>query len=100
MYVLPACCASIIIFFVKLLTVTVEIMFEARLASTLVLKKIVDALKEIINQSTLDCSDDGIQVYVYKRNQIPKLSNYQYSYPTVAVNGQFTCLAGGDATAA
>lgn len=65
MYVLPACCASIIIFFVKLLTVTVEIMFEARLASTLVLKKIVDALKEIINQSTLDCSDDGIQVYVY-----------------------------------
>lgn len=37
-------------------------MFEARLSSTTLLKKIVDALKEIINQSTLDCSDSGIQV--------------------------------------
>ncbi|KAH8404880.1 hypothetical protein KR222_008705 [Zaprionus bogoriensis] len=37
-------------------------MFEARLGSTALLKKIVDALKDMLNQSTLDCSDGGIEV--------------------------------------
>ncbi|EDW75974.1 uncharacterized protein Dwil_GK15224 [Drosophila willistoni] len=37
-------------------------MFEARLGNTLLLKRIVDALREILSQSTLDCSDTGIQL--------------------------------------
>ncbi|XP_017847004.2 proliferating cell nuclear antigen [Drosophila busckii] len=37
-------------------------MFEARLGSTLLLKKIVDALRDMLNQTTLDCSDSGIQL--------------------------------------
>jgi len=37
-------------------------MLEARLSPTLLLKKIIEALKEIIAQGTLDCSDSGLQV--------------------------------------
>lgn len=37
-------------------------MLEARLSQTLLLKKIVDALKEIIAQGTLDCSENGLEV--------------------------------------
>ncbi|KAH8353260.1 hypothetical protein KR084_009885 [Drosophila pseudotakahashii] len=37
-------------------------MLEARLGQTLLLKKIIDALKEIIAQGTLDCSDSGLQL--------------------------------------
>ncbi|KAH8329007.1 hypothetical protein KR074_001439 [Drosophila pseudoananassae] len=37
-------------------------MLEARLGQTLLLKKIVEALKEIISQGTLDCSDSGVQL--------------------------------------
>ncbi|KAH8305516.1 hypothetical protein KR018_002330 [Drosophila ironensis] len=37
-------------------------MLEARLGQTLLLKKIVEALKEIISQATLDCSDSGWQL--------------------------------------
>ncbi|KAH8262631.1 proliferating cell nuclear antigen 2 [Drosophila bipectinata] len=37
-------------------------MLEARLGQTLLLKKIVEALKEIISQGTLDCSDSGLQL--------------------------------------
>ncbi|XP_020799442.1 proliferating cell nuclear antigen [Drosophila serrata] len=37
-------------------------MLEARLGETLLLKKIVEALKEIISQGTLDCSDTGFQL--------------------------------------
>ncbi|XP_033173657.1 proliferating cell nuclear antigen isoform X1 [Drosophila mauritiana] len=37
-------------------------MLEARLSQTLLLKKVVDALKEIIAQGTLDCSDNGLEL--------------------------------------
>lgn len=37
-------------------------MFEARLASSSVLKKVLDAIKELLNEATFDCSDSGIQV--------------------------------------
>ncbi|XP_030377026.1 proliferating cell nuclear antigen [Scaptodrosophila lebanonensis] len=37
-------------------------MFEARLGKTALLKKIVEALKDILKASTLDCSDSGIQL--------------------------------------
>ncbi|XP_017856929.1 PREDICTED: proliferating cell nuclear antigen [Drosophila arizonae] len=45
-------------------------MFEARLSSTLTLKKIVDALRDILNQSTLDCSDMGIQLQAMDNSHV------------------------------
>lgn len=37
-------------------------MFEARLTSSSVLKKVLDAIKDLLNEATFDCSDSGIQV--------------------------------------
>lgn len=37
-------------------------MFEARLTSSAVLKKVLDAIKDLLNEATFDCSDSGIQV--------------------------------------
>lgn len=38
-------------------------MFEARLTSSAVLKKVLDAIKDLLNEATFDCSDSGIQVH-------------------------------------
>lgn len=37
-------------------------MFEARLIHSSVLKKVLDAIKDLLNEATFDCSDSGIQV--------------------------------------
>lgn len=37
-------------------------MFEARLTTSSVLKKVLDAIKDLLNEATFDCSDSGIQV--------------------------------------
>jgi glutathionyl-hydroquinone reductase len=37
-------------------------MFEARLVSAITLKKVLDAIKDLLNEATFDCSDSGIQV--------------------------------------
>lgn len=37
-------------------------MFEARLGQATILKKILDAIKDLLNEATFDCSDSGIQV--------------------------------------
>jgi len=37
-------------------------MFEARLTSATILKKILDAIKDLLNEGTFDCSDSGIQL--------------------------------------
>lgn len=37
-------------------------MFEARLVSSGILKKVLDAVKDLLNEATFDCSDSGIQV--------------------------------------
>lgn len=37
-------------------------MFEARLSKSSVLKKVLDAIKDLLNEATFDCSDSGIQV--------------------------------------
>lgn len=39
-------------------------MFEARLTSSAVLKKVLDAIKDLLNEATFDCSDSGIQVLI------------------------------------
>lgn len=42
-------------------------MFEARLISSGTLKKVLDSIKDLLNEATFDCSDSGIQV---RRNEI------------------------------
>lgn len=37
-------------------------MFEARLVSSGTLKKVLDSIKDLLNEATFDCSDSGIQV--------------------------------------
>ncbi|KAH8376819.1 hypothetical protein KR093_001462 [Drosophila rubida] len=49
-------------------------MFEARLGSTTLLKKIVDALREIVKQSILDCSDSGIQLQSMDNSHVSLVS--------------------------
>lgn len=39
-------------------------MFEARLAQSSTLKKILDALRDIIDQTNFDCSADGVSLQV------------------------------------
>lgn len=42
----------------------IDKMFEARLISSSVLKKVLDAIKDLLNEATFDCSDSGIQVII------------------------------------
>ena len=37
-------------------------MFEARLVSSGTFKKVLDSIKDLLNEATFDCSDSGIQV--------------------------------------
>lgn len=39
-------------------------MFEARLVSSGTLKKVLDSIKDLLNEATFDCSDAGIQVRI------------------------------------
>jgi Proliferating cell nuclear antigen, N-terminal domain len=40
-------------------------MFEARLVASGTLKKVLDSIKDLLNEATFDCSDSGIQVCIY-----------------------------------
>ncbi|XP_012273013.1 proliferating cell nuclear antigen [Orussus abietinus] len=37
-------------------------MFEARLVQSVLLKKVLDAIKDLLNEATFECSDSGIQL--------------------------------------
>lgn len=37
-------------------------MFEARLTQSAILKKVLDAVKDLLTEATFECSDSGIQV--------------------------------------
>ena len=37
-------------------------MFEARLVQGSLLKKVLEALKELLNEGSFDCADNGIQL--------------------------------------
>ena len=39
-------------------------MFEARLVQGNLLKKVLESLKDLLNEATWDCSDTGIQLQV------------------------------------
>ena len=40
------------------------IMFEARLVQGNLLKKVLESLKDLLNEATWDCTDTGIQLQV------------------------------------
>lgn len=46
------------------------VMFEARLTQSAVLKKVLDAIKDLLNEATFDCSDSGIQVHFCQKIKI------------------------------
>lgn len=66
-------------------------MFEARLTQSAVLKKVLDAIKDLLNEATFDCSDSGIQVHFCHRKLKLKI---QFLFQTFAAtsNGQFSCI--------
>lgn len=49
-------------------------MFEARLAKSSILKKVLDAIKELLNEATFDCSDSGIQLQAMDSSHVSLVS--------------------------
>lgn len=49
-------------------------MFEARLLSATTLKKILDAIKDLLNEATFDCSDSGIQLQAMDNSHVSLVS--------------------------
>lgn len=49
-------------------------MFEARLTSSAVLKKVLDAIKDLLNEATFDCSDSGIQLQAMDNSHVSLVS--------------------------
>lgn len=44
--------------------VILQKMFEARLLKSSILKKVLEAIKDLLTQATFDCDDNGIQLQV------------------------------------
>ncbi|KAH8257906.1 hypothetical protein KR038_002811 [Drosophila bunnanda] len=49
-------------------------MFEARLGQATILKKILDAIKDLLNEATFDCSDSGIQLQAMDNSHVSLVS--------------------------
>lgn len=49
-------------------------MFEARLVQSSILKKVLEAIKDLINEATFDCSDSGIQLQAMDNSHVSLVS--------------------------
>ncbi|XP_037950256.1 proliferating cell nuclear antigen-like [Teleopsis dalmanni] len=49
-------------------------MFEARLTNATILKKILDAIKDLLNEATFDCSDSGMQLQAMDNSHVSLVS--------------------------
>ncbi|CAD7086329.1 unnamed protein product [Hermetia illucens] len=49
-------------------------MFEARLNAATTLKKVLDAIKDLLNEATFDCSDAGIQLQAMDNSHVSLVS--------------------------
>lgn len=49
-------------------------MFEARLVSTQTLKRVLEAVKELLNEASFDCSDTGIQLQAMDNSHVALVS--------------------------
>ena len=49
-------------------------MFEARLVQSVILKKVLDAIKDLLNEATFDCSDSGIKLQAMDNSHVSLVS--------------------------
>lgn len=49
-------------------------MFEARLVSSGIIKKILDAVKDLLNDASFDCSESGIQLQAMDTSHVSLVS--------------------------
>lgn len=49
-------------------------MFEARLVQSSILKKVLEAIKDLLNEATFDCSDSGIQLQAMDNSHVSLVS--------------------------
>ena len=68
-------------------------MFEARLVQGNLLKKVLESLKDLLNEATWDCADSGIQLQVRtcSAQQLPYVLNAYLNVTTLCIR-QFTLL--------
>lgn len=55
-------------------------MFEARLLRSSILKKVLEAIKDLLTQATFDCDDNGIQLQV-RKEEVPLHPLYSRTKP-------------------
>lgn len=49
-------------------------MFEARLTNSLTFKKVLDAIKDLLNEASFDCSESGIQLQAMDNSHVSLVS--------------------------
>lgn len=49
-------------------------MFEARLVSSVTLKKVLEAIKDLLTEASFDCSDEGIQLQAMDSSHVSLVS--------------------------
>lgn len=49
-------------------------MFEARLVQSSVLKKVLEAIKELLNEATFDCTENGMQLQAMDNSHVSLVS--------------------------
>lgn len=49
-------------------------MFEARLAQSSILKRVIEAIKDLITEAAFDCSDSGIQLQAMDNSHVSLVS--------------------------
>lgn len=49
-------------------------MFEARLVSSATLKKVLEAIKDLLTEASFDCSDTGIQLQAMDNSHVSLVS--------------------------
>jgi proliferating cell nuclear antigen len=49
-------------------------MFEARLAQSSILKRVIEAIKDLITEASFDCSDSGIQLQAMDNSHVSLVS--------------------------
>lgn len=49
-------------------------MFEARLTQSAIFKKVLDAIKDLLNEASFDCSESGIQLQAMDNSHVSLVS--------------------------
>ena len=49
-------------------------MFEARISQSSLLKRLLEAIKDLLNEATFDCSDSGMQLQAMDNSHVSLVS--------------------------